>query len=403
MNGCLQSYFKNTSFFNKKQNDIETYKCVYINHAGICTNFISELKNVCLENNIGLYKYELKSKKLDIIKIDKNQQNYNILLKPRYYNKQYIERTIKLANTKQPINLHFNEIDIVIVSSLDILNKITKSHSNSIIILLTDHDTHIPGYTVIKTDNKTRIFQKKSTLNLPFYYKQPKKPLIIMGNGPSLNNLISLDLHKVSKKYDTIGLNSAYKYFSKINWFPTYYGSFDSKVTPCQSKNIIEYIRNSNGKTQKYLTIKQFLPKQFLNIYFIDARNSHRHFNPNWWYSNTGDSCSGHNALKFALQEGYKEIYLIGVDANYIDYIDGAGSNGNGLIINKKPINNPNYFHNDYQEVGDVYNVPHAGCHINSWNEAFVNIEYNKHLNIKIYNSSKISKVKCFTFKEIVI
>ena len=51
--------------------------------------------------------------------------------------------------------------------------------------------------------------------------------IIVMGNGPSLKDVDFSTL----EGYDTFGLNAAYRAYYRMNWFPTYHGCFDYRVT----------------------------------------------------------------------------------------------------------------------------------------------------------------------------
>ena len=50
--------------------------------------------------------------------------------------------------------------------------------------------------------------------------------LVILGNGPSLRGFACNILTGIP----TFGLNAAYRYWAKINWYPTYYACLDTVV-----------------------------------------------------------------------------------------------------------------------------------------------------------------------------
>ena len=52
------------------------------------------------------------------------------------------------------------------------------------------------------------------------------KTILVLGNGPSLKKFPF-----TSYEIPTIGMNVAYRYWEKINWYPTYYACLDDKVT----------------------------------------------------------------------------------------------------------------------------------------------------------------------------
>ena len=67
--------------------------------------------------------------------------------------------------------------------------------------------------------------------------------MIIIGNGKSLEGF---DFKKI--KEETIGLCCAYRYWEKINWFPTYYCCVDHVVIKSHIKAIKNLIINKKCK-----------------------------------------------------------------------------------------------------------------------------------------------------------
>ena len=62
-----------------------------------------------------------------------------------------------------------------------------------------------------------------------------RKPrAIIMGNGPSIKGF---DFHRL-KDFDVFGMNAAYRYWDKINWYPQYYSCLDIVVGLSHAKEI---------------------------------------------------------------------------------------------------------------------------------------------------------------------
>lgn len=237
------------------------------------------------------------------------------------------------------------------------------------------------------------------------------KRALIMGNGPSLNKLIEYGLDKIPEDIDTVGLNAAYRFFEKEGWYPDYYGSFDSKVTPHHSVNIIKMLDRPECTTKKFLTIGDFLDKPSWHHGYhpkVDARPNHKWFNPTWYlaYPNskhTGMVSSGQSALKFLLQEGYTKIYLIGVDGYKVERLPQTRvMNGGGLMMQNTPTENPNYFMDDYQQQGDIYSPVNGRSHFIAWEEVKNNIyAANKQDEISIINLNPESQVKTFPFSTI--
>jgi len=67
----------------------------------------------------------------------------------------------------------------------------------------------------------------------------------------------------------------------------------------------------------------------------------------------------------------YDDIHLAGFDCDYIEFLPETEILPDGsLRITKTPETNPNYFFNDYQREGDLYNVPNGTTvHMRSWKE----------------------------------
>ena len=82
--------------------------------------------------------------------------------------------------------------------------------------------------------------------------------LFVLGNGPSLRGF---DFKKL-KDYHTIGLNAAYRYWEKINWYPTYYCCLDPELINTHHKNIYDMIVNKKIK-------KMFLRGNIIAFVFI--------------------------------------------------------------------------------------------------------------------------------------
>ena len=76
-----------------------------------------------------------------------------------------------------------------------------------------------------------------------------RKTLVLMGNGPSLKDV---DFNMLND-YDTFGLNSAYRAYHRMNWYPTFHGCFDYRVTECHKDQFIDLIENSPIKRCFYI------------------------------------------------------------------------------------------------------------------------------------------------------
>lgn len=218
-----------------------------------------------------------------------------------------------------------------------------------------------------------------------------KKTLIIMGNGPSLKD-VDFDM---LEGFDTFGLNSACRVYSRINWWPTYHGCFDYIMTDNQKQEFIDLIETN--KIKKHFYIRNLSKKsnfQYINLLpygtnkkINQTREDFNNFNDN--------GNSGANASSIGICLGYKKIILLGVDCNYVEEIKGSSKLKNGVLqLKQTPKKNPNYWFDDYQRAGDIYNIP-AGLsfHMPTWNL----FAYRAcQVDVEVINCSPITRLRGF-------
>ena len=218
----------------------------------------------------------------------------------------------------------------------------------------------------------------------------PKKTIVVMGNGPSLADVDFADLDG----YDTFGLNSAYRAYERLNWYPTYHGCFDYRVTDNHKENFLNLIDNSPVKKCFYIrNLSDRDNFQYVNMVEFGTTNK--------WNSSPADFVnfhdngnSGANACSVAACLGYERIILLGVDCNYVEYVDGSEIDGSALRMKETPKENPNYWFDDYQQAGDEYNVPRGqDFHKPTWNMFAYRAA---HANVEVVNCSPISTLRCF-------
>jgi hypothetical protein len=218
-----------------------------------------------------------------------------------------------------------------------------------------------------------------------------KKTLIVMGNGPSLKDVDFSTLNN----YDTFGLNAAYRAYERMDWWPTYHGCFDYRVTENHKEKFISLINSK--KIKKHFYIKNLSAEknfQFVNLLKYGStnktNNSIKDFNN---FHDNGNS--GANACSVGICLGYERIILLGVDCNYVEFVDGSKKDGpGGLVMEKTPEKNPNYWFDDYQQKGDEYNIPDGfSFHMPTWNMLAYRAA---RANIQIVNCSPLTTLKCF-------
>ena len=245
-----------------------------------------------------------------------------------------------------------------------------------------------------------------------FTNKQKKSKndiIVIVGNGPSLKEEY-FDILR-SDKVDTFGLNVAYRFFDKMNWYPDYYGCFDYAATNTHKENISKMILDENCPIKKYFMIERPSIETRLHdtkLFFSDKVRNHTKFVerphnqdgigwPTYGTKNLKISCTGANAIRTALELGYKKIILIGHDATYVQSHEFKEheQSGPGRYLVKQKSDNPNYFWKDYYEGGDVYNKP--GDPLPAWQRVAACVKQT-YPEIDIVNCSKNSRVTYFRF-----
>ena len=202
-------------------------------------------------------------------------------------------------------------------------------------------------------------------------------------------------------------MNSAYKIYDKYNFYPTYYASLDDTVIISHKKQLQKLL--DTKKIQKYFYYKwshykplckrtDYIFKENENYVGVVKTGIYSGISSNFKdfksWGNTGSDC-----VQIAIMMGYRNIYIIGVDG-YIEKIKSAQlvncNNMQKLLMKETPKNNENYFFNDYQEKGEIYNIPNAmKWHIPGW--VYATSTCNKN-NIKIFNMSNKEYIKTIPF-----
>lgn len=231
------------------------------------------------------------------------------------------------------------------------------------------------------------------------YISNMKEILVVMGNGPSLKELD----WSLLEGCDTFGLNGAYRIYEKINWYPTYHGCFDQIVTDSHQENFAKLI--NTGKIKQHFYINNISDKSNFTHVNMQLYGTTKHVNKSTedfkFFTDNGNS--GANACSVGMCLGYKKILLVGVDCNYVNFVQGAAPWKTGLQIMKTPDKNPNYWFDDYQQKGDRYNIPRGDKFMKPTWCAFGQLA--KEHGIRMINCSSVSKLDCFdklTLKEAI-
>jgi hypothetical protein len=225
--------------------------------------------------------------------------------------------------------------------------------------------------------------------------------IFVLANGPSLRGF---DFTRLNN-YPTLGMNAAYRYWETIDWYPDYYCCLDTELIKTHHNQITELM--TSGKIKKMLLAKSYFhlhPEMITNenMYTVEQLRNNLYFKstkPN--YITTGGY-----ALRFAMYLGYDIVYVLGIDARYVEILPEAKKISNiKLQITKTPTHNPNYFFDDYQRAGDHYHVPNPHCNIHRdilyiLRNDMQKFKMNKRV-INLNNKSVIYDENIFPYKDI--
>lgn len=225
-------------------------------------------------------------------------------------------------------------------------------------------------------------------------------PAMVMGNGPSLKGF---DFKRL-KRFDVFGMNAAYRYWDEINWYPSYYSCLDLVVGLSHKTEIGNLIENADR-----LGIRLFLLRRNLIEELGDIGRSERVLNFDLLQNHISllqapTITTGSHTAAWAAVLGYKDIYMLGIDCNYVERVEGSRDVGKGTELEiVEEGDNPNYFFRGYQQKGDRYNVPNPDrdIHMASWREVAEKI-HNAHRSILNANlESKVDSIDFCRFEEI--
>jgi glycosyltransferase involved in cell wall biosynthesis len=229
-----------------------------------------------------------------------------------------------------------------------------------------------------------------------------KRQIFIAGNGPSLREVDFDDLRKM----DWLGMNAAYRHWDRIGVYPRIYSCLDKVVVKSHATEILRM--HDERKVDKFFLVKDILevlpdfPQDDRVFFLEDMVQSTAPGSEIFKTAFSDKKTTGSWAVRFAIFLGYRDIYLGGIDASYVEIISEAQQTGVGLElkIGSEVSHNPNYFFNDYQKPGDTYQIPnperHFGnLHLQSFEAMNVDIA-RLGLDITIRNTARGSQLHRF-------
>lgn len=192
-----------------------------------------------------------------------------------------------------------------------------------------------------------------------------QRRIFIAGNGPSLREVDFDDLRGM----DWLGMNAAYRHWDRIGVYPTIYSCLDKVVVKSHATEILRL--HAERKVDKFFLVKDILeelpdfPRDDRVFFLEDMVQSTAPGSEIFKTAFSDKKTTGSWAVRFAIFIGYRDIYLSGIDASYVEVISEAQHTGVGLElkIGAEVSQNPNYFFNDYQKPGDVYQIPNPERH----------------------------------------
>lgn len=226
----------------------------------------------------------------------------------------------------------------------------------------------------------------------------------VLGNGPSLKALSFTRFRNIA----TIGMNAAYRYWDDCGWYPSYYCCMDTVVILSHAEAIYRLINSADTYGIRCFFLRKVIADRYpdlLNhprvLFLEDVR-------PLCPLFQVEPITTGSYSLMFLAFLGFRQIYLAGVDCNYVERIDGIadGDQKNKLLVIEDVKSNPNYFFDSYQRSGDEYNVPNPSkdLHVRSWrNCATMLAGQSARLgSVRVINLNQLSKVDCFENDSVV-
>lgn len=201
------------------------------------------------------------------------------------------------------------------------------------------------------------------------------KTITVIGNGPSLREF---DFSTLGAS-DTLGMNAAYRYWERVNWYPTHYCCLDPELIATHHTAIWALIAEERVKTAfLHGDFLEFFPDAVRDKRFVFlnqfSRNWYGHFGERYglpfiesrafYSSQSAKVTAGAYAVRYVIYLGYQRIGLLGIDLRYIEQIPEAMPNEDlQLVMEQTPKHNPNYFFDDYQREGDRSQVLNPEVH----------------------------------------
>lgn len=247
---------------------------------------------------------------------------------------------------------------------------------------------------IIRPFTPSFIHNKRGWKDLKDKYKG--KRVFLIGNGPSLNKT---PLYLLKGEY-TLCFNRFGLMTERFCWLPSFFAMADATV--CE--DIIDDVKFMVDHCEKSFLISSSNHKKIESelkgkdnlLYFY--HESH-HFSSNLPFSH-GGSTVAIDGLQILNYLGFSEIYMIGVDMNYVIHTSSVSlkklDNG-GEIIQSTADDDPNHFDPRYFGKGAKYSQPNETIMHNMLSGLDkISKWFESEGNAKVFNAGYDSKVESF-------
>jgi hypothetical protein len=249
---------------------------------------------------------------------------------------------------------------------------------------------------------------KRKRINYPGLNKKNNKALIF-GNGPSLKNILkkNFELDKADIFVcNGFAIADNYEILRPINYVlldPAYF-DFENKFVKERLNNVIETWDAILLKTTWDMTLytsvsddaslKVIKKKITKNITWINIFPLHFYGRKMYYYLLDGLGLLGgqsvtHFSLQIAILKRYKEVYLCGVDLDWVENIKYDESNNKVFLLNKHFYDETKLY---YGEAG-LYQDASLIQEFNSLNKTFKSFkelyDFSKYLNVEVFRATK--------------
>jgi hypothetical protein len=189
------------------------------------------------------------------------------------------------------------------------------------------------------TYNNSHNVKALSSIKNKFY----KKPILIIGNGPSLNKT-PLDEFKC---IPSIGMNKIDLIFPKTQWRPTYIICINNIVVQQHWESLLK----NNIPTLLSWKVRHFIRKKDRNNFLYFLSLAKQDFSENVLDGLGVAGTVTYAALQFAYYMGADPVILFGVDHSFVVY-------GKQHQIQKRKGIDVNHFDPNYFKAGTYWGLP---------------------------------------------